>query len=53
MTDKYSARKTELRYKGKVVYEVTIQQQKNTTSVDLCEKYKNDSGEECYRKIYY
>jgi hypothetical protein len=53
MTDNYSARKTSLRYKGKVVYEVTKILKEHHTIVDLCEKYKNDSGEECYRKIYY
>ena len=53
MKDKYEARKTFLKYKGKAVYEVTKKLKEHHAVVDLCEQYINDKGEECYRKIYY
>lgn len=53
MKEKYKERVTLLTYKGNPVYEVTKQLAEHTTIVDLCEKYLNEKGEECYRKIYY
>lgn len=58
-TIKFEAVETELQYKGQPVYKVTkvIQKDgwthKQATLEDLCEKYINHKGEECYRKIYY
>lgn len=58
-TIEFEAVETDLKYKDEPVYKVrkVIQKgkwtHKQSTFDDLCIKYKNHKGEECYRKIYY
>lgn len=57
-TELISERKTELKYKGKPVYEVTRQYCKNgwkhkvATITDLCTVYEKE-GVRCYKKVYF
>jgi hypothetical protein len=57
-TELISERKTELKYKGKTVYEVVRKYCENgwlhkvATIKDLCTVYEKE-GVRCYRKVYF